>query len=204
MRTIRWQFVAEPFYRPPLHLNPGSPLIEWFGAGKCSHVDTILPADLGSIGPECWLYGARSDKLSARACQKLIPVTDLLLGHSQLKAQANTYGIPAGVEARPPGYAVFNYVCIATIPVTDEQWHLFWRAEREKLGKPYDTTAIWGFAAGRDWRGADSWFCSEKQMDSAERAGIVRPLPGPISKVPPPAAMSIIGQAPGVTFEVLA
>ena len=175
-RVIRWQFVAEPFYRPPLHLNPGSPLIEWFGAGKCSHVDTILSDDSPvRLGPPGWLYGARADRVGGR--------------HS-------------GVWSRPPDYAVFTYRCVATIPVTDEQADLFWRAEVEKFGMPYDTTAIWGFAAGRNWRDTDSWFCSEKQIDSALRAGIVRPLPGPISKVPPPAAMSIISQVAGVTFEV--
>ena len=79
---------------------------------------------------------------------------------------------------------------------------MWWEAEQEKFGKPYDNTAIWGFAFGRNWREKDSWFCSEKQIDGAQHAKIIRPLPAPINKVPPPAAMSIISQAPGVTFEV--
>lgn len=174
MPLIRWQFVAEPFYRAPFHLRFGSPVIRWFGAGDVSHVDTIIPDEGVTWAPPGYLYGARADYVGGR--------------------------IP-GVWMRLPGYAVFSRRIVVTIPATDEQYVRFWAAEREKYGLPYDKTAIWGFALGRDWRATDSWFCSEKQADSAEQGGIIRPLPGLISKVTPPALLSIISQAPGVTVE---
>lgn len=175
MPLIRWQFVAEPFYRAPLHVNVASPVIRWFGAGDVSHVDTIIPGDF----PLRWaqpgeLYGARASADGARK---------------------------AGVFPRRPDYAVFSRRIVVSIPALDEQCALWWQAEREKYAAPYDSTAIWGFALGRDWRAPDSWFCSEKQADSAIRAGIMRPLPSPISKVTPPTLLSVVSQVPGVVVE---
>jgi len=171
VKTIQWQFVAEPWYR-----DPGSAAIRWFSAGPASHVDSITPTGLNWALPGM-LYGARADRVG---------------------------GQPPGVWVRPPGYTRLSWRCVATIPVTDDQWFEFWSAERAKFGLPYDKTAIWGFAAGRNWRETNSWFCSEKQIDSAEKAKIVQPLPGLVSKVTPAGAINIVSQVEGTTFEVFA
>lgn len=53
------------------------------------------------------------------------------------------------------------------------QSRAFYRFLRAQVGKPYDHSAIWGFASGRDWREDDSWICSELQAAALEHAGIV-------------------------------
>jgi len=129
-----------------------------------SHIDSIVPAGLDwrtvasdddnqlLYPTEGWLYGARMDTL---------PV----------------YGIPRGVQLRPPGYTTFHRCGILTIPVTDRQWMDFWGAQRAKLGRPYDWRAILAFLnGGRNWHEPDSWICSEAVEDSLETAKILSPF----------------------------
>jgi hypothetical protein len=85
--------------------------------------------------------------------------------------------IDGGVQARPAGYdktkmtrelivelSFGNFVDIVgsgrqdAIDRMEDAFYTFLRAQ---LGKPYDVSAIAGLALDRDWRLADSWFCSE-------------------------------------------
>lgn len=74
---------------------------------------------------------------------------------------------------------------VLTLAVTSEKEAAFTAFLKEQLGKPYDHTAIWGFAAGRDWRQDDSWFCSELQTAALEIAGILPVVCTPTNKVTP-------------------
>jgi hypothetical protein len=199
MPEIRLQFVAAR--------DIGSSLIRWFSAGPFSHVDAIVdeaalrllePGTGGAMpaGAVClvrpgWLFGSRSDRVG---------------------------GQPPGVQIRPPGYATFSRRVVATIPATEAQLAGFWRFQRAQLGKPYDSTAIWGFAAGRDWRETDSWYCSEDQARALEPpetgswldpnkdgAGIFpEPLYLAANKVTPVALALAISATPAASFTELA
>ena len=129
----------------------GSAVIAGYKDGW-SHVDTVVPAGI-SWATEGWLYGARSDKLA---------------------------GVPTGVWLRPPGYTTFRRCGILTVPITDQQFDAFWKAEHAKIGLPYDWRAIVAFALpwgmiGK-WNEPDSWICSAKCEDSCEQAGIMSPF----------------------------
>jgi hypothetical protein len=68
-----------------------------------------------------------------------------------------------GVQARPHGYdgtelTREDFVSIPATPEMTDTFHTFLRAQ---IGKPYDTVAIAGIVAQRDWRKDDAWFCSE-------------------------------------------
>ena len=82
-------------------------------------------------------------------------------------------GVPTGVQIRPPGYETVALQMVMEIPCTTLQEAAFYRFLRAQLGKPYDTSAIWGFAFGRDWHNPDQWYCSELQTAALEAAGIL-------------------------------
>jgi hypothetical protein len=150
--------------------------------GGFSHVDSIVPAGL-DWAPEGWLYGARSDKLSAVKCLSCASEADLAVTDGwehtpdNIIALVQRLGVPAGVQLRPPGYTTFHRCVILTVPVVDQQFADFWAAQHEKLGRPYDWRSIVAFAAPfgltRDWHEADSWICSEAVEDSLEKAKIL-------------------------------
>jgi hypothetical protein len=50
----------------------------------------------------------------------------------------------------------------------EDAFHDFLRAQ---VGKPYDTEAVLGLGVGRNWRTADSWFCSELIAAALEACG---------------------------------
>ncbi len=90
-----------------------------------------------------------------------------------------------GVQIREPNYQKWAKKVVFTLPVTPEKdaaWLSFLMAQ---IGKPYDKTAIWGFAAGRDWREPDSWFCSELAAAALEQAGACPVLYTPANKITP-------------------
>lgn len=134
-----------------------SELITYFSHGAgYSHVDTIMPAGLDWCPPG-WLLGARSD----------------------VRAH-----IPAGVFPRPPDYAPFARILKVTIPAADTT--PYYEFLHQQLGKPYDKRAILGFAAGRNWRNPDGWFCSELKTNALEVQGFFPyPLSTPENKVDP-------------------
>lgn len=119
-----------------------SELIVYFSHGAgYSHVDTIMPAGVDWCPPG-WLLGARSD------------------------VRAN---IPAGVFPRPPDYAPFSRMQRVAIPTLDPTF--YYAFLYQQVGKPYDKRAIFGFAAGRNWRNPDGWFCSELVTNALEVQG---------------------------------
>lgn len=105
-------------------------------------------------------------------------------------------GQPAGVEVRPADYATFSLVTFFEIDTTPKQEKTFYKFLNAQLGKPYDTTAIWGFVTGRDWREPDSWICSELQAAALEAAGIVKPLVVPTNKISPD-SLALVASAVG-------
>jgi hypothetical protein len=78
-----------------------------------------------------------------------------------------TFGamLKGGVKPRSIHDKIYKHVSryeIWHIPCTSEQYELYWEFMHEQDGKPYDWRAIVSFALGeRDWKEADSWFCSE-------------------------------------------
>lgn len=82
----------------------------------------------------------------------------------------------SGFHIRPCDYALFVRRTIFEIPATKEQEDKFWRFLTDQIGKPYDWTAIWGFAFDRDWRQDDAWICSEAICAALEHSGILPQL----------------------------
>lgn len=111
------------------------------------------------VMPDGSLLGARSDKI---------------------------LGIPAGVYIRPNTYANFSAAKRITIECADEEKSKFYEFANDQIGKPYDETAILAFAANRDWRNPDSWFCSEMGAAALEASGILlHPLATTVNKITP-------------------
>ena len=91
-----------------------------------------------------------------------------------------------GVAIRPPNYEKFNRKLVVTLPCPAPISDAFYAFLDAQLGKPYDNSAIAGFAVGRDWRAPDSWFCSELDASALELAGFFAgPLSTPANKVAP-------------------
>ena len=113
---------------------------------------------------------------------------DAVLPDGQLLgARANFIkNIPAGVQIRPPGYMAFARSRKLEFPFTLDASARFYDFLKQQVGKPYDTRAIVGFAAGRNWRDADAWFCSELIAAALEACGFFPyPLASPINKIDP-------------------
>jgi hypothetical protein len=104
-----------------------------------------------------------------------------------LGSQGHAIGaVPAGVQIRPANYETFAARQVVTLTATPEQEAAFWAFVKAQIGKPYDTTAIAGFVAGRNWREDDSWMCSELQSAALEAAGFfAHPLCAPTNRITP-------------------
>lgn len=105
---------------------------------------------------------------------------------------------PPGVEIRPPAYEKWKERVVMSLEVEPSRAKKFGEFLNAQLGKPYDKTAIWGFAAGRDWREDDSWFCSELQPAALEYSNILPALYAPVNKITP-AGFAIILSAVGAS-----
>ena len=125
------------------------------------------------VMPGGYLLGARSDRIGHR---------------------------PAGVQLRPPAYEKWKERVVMSLEVKPSQAKALTDFLNEQLGKPYDKTAIWGFAAGRDWREDDSWFCSELQTAALEAAKITPTLYAPVAKITP-AGLAIVLSAIGASVD---
>src|SRR5271170_1819481 len=107
-------------------------------------------------------------------------VDAILKDGTLLGARSDQIGsIPPGVQIREPFYEPWKERCVMSIPATAQKQTAFTEFLYDQLGKPYDSTAIWGFASGRDWRADDSWFCSELMTAALEAAGICPALYSP-------------------------
>ena len=142
--------------------GPFSQAIAWY-SGPFSHVDIV--------GDDGWLTGARSD---------------------WIKPLGDGNPIPPGVQCRPPFYEKWKQRVVMTLPVEQPCYDAFWAFVRAQLHLPYDKTAIWGFAAGRDWREPDSWFCSELGAAALEASGACPVLYAPTNKITPSALATIL------------
>lgn len=76
-----------------------------------------------------------------------------------------------GVRIRAPNYCAFRRIQSVVLSATLAQEETFVQFLRAQVGKPYDATAIAAFAAARDWREPDSWFCSELVAAALETCG---------------------------------
>ncbi len=95
------------------------------------------------------------------------------------------HGVPPGFQVRPAFYEKWNERELYSLATTEEEETRFWKFLQAQIGKPYDKTAIWGFAAGRNWRADDSWFCSEVQTAAIEASGKLPVLAVPDNKIMP-------------------
>jgi len=116
---------------------------------------------------------------------------DAVLDGTLYGARSDNVGGGKGVRARPYPYEKSEAVMVLELPVAPQlyqAWRSFLIAQN---GKPYDSTAIWGFGLDRDWRDPDSWFCSELQMAALEAAGICHDVIVPAYKVTPVALSAV-------------
>lgn len=109
-------------------------------------------------------------------------------------------GAPPGVQIRDPFYEHWAKRVVMSIPSRAEQEFQFRNFLLQQIGKPYDKTAILGFATGRDWRAEDSWFCSELAAAALEEGGIFHDLYSPVNKITP-AALALAFSAAGAVVE---
>lgn len=125
------------------------------------------------VYPDGTLVGARNDT------------------HRDWKGQWNT-----GVQRRPPDYADFNVRERIVVSVTADEEAAIYDFVNLQIGKPYDTLAIEGFVAGRDWRDPRAWFCSELVAAAFEHGALLTVLT-PESKVTPNDAYILLGAIGG-------
>lgn len=118
--------------------------------------------------PDGTLLGARSDKIG---------------------------GKPPGVQIRPPNYDTWLRRTVVAKEVSAVTLDRCMGLAYSQIGKPYDKTAIWGFAAGRDWRADDSWFCSELVTWIFETAEVFPSLIIPANKIFPGESLAICNAA---------
>lgn len=119
--------------------------------------------------------------------------TDAVLSNGELLgARSDRVGHrPPGVEIRVPNYEHWKKQQVVSLDVDCFKTKRFYDFLREQIGKPYDSTAIWGFALDRDWRSTGSWFCSELISAALEESGVVPKLCAPANKIVPGALMLI-------------
>jgi hypothetical protein len=92
---------------------------------------------------------------------------------------------PPGVQIRRPDYARFTRKVVMDVPCGAAQEAAFYEFLYNQVGKPYDTTAIWGFLVDRNWRERDSWICSELVAAAGEDARILPRLYLAANKITP-------------------
>jgi hypothetical protein len=149
MSTIKLQYV--------LGNGLSSKAIAWFGGGKFSHVDIVLPGGFGYV--EGFLLGARSDKIR---------------------------GISPGVQVRPAFYENWARRLVIEVPCSSDAFVSFHKYALDQRMKPYDKIAILGFLFGRDWRDDSAWFCDEMVLCCGIQASIIPELKViPANQIPP-------------------
>lgn len=87
--------------------------------------------------------------------------------------------IDGGVQIRAAGYdkiTTTRELIVEITAVTPDAEVAFYAFCHQQVGKPYDVTAIVGFALNRDWRQSDSWFCSELMAAALETCGYLPKL----------------------------
>lgn len=151
------------------------------------------------------------NKLASRAIawfsQGHFSHVDAVWGYGALLGARNdiTGGAKAsGVQLRDARYVADALRIVRIhVPCTDEQrdkWADFLEAQ---VGKPYDRTAIWAFAIGRNWHDPSAWFCSELQYAAKREAGIIGPGILRRNKITPVMEAEISSLLPGAAVEVI-
>ena len=81
--------------------------------------------------------------------------------------------IDGGVMLRPLDYEKPSAELFLEVDVPDAAWPRIMGFAKAQIGKPYDTSGIFGFIAPgqRDWKEPDSWFCSELVAASFDEGG---------------------------------
>ena len=121
-----------------------------------------------------------------------------------LGARSDQIGnVAPGVQIRPPNYETWKRRVVMKLTVEPAKERKFLDFLHNQIGKPYDKTAILGFVAGRDWRAADSWFCSELQAAALEVATVSPLLYSPTNKITP-AALALVMSARDACVESFA
>ena len=87
-----------------------------------------------------------------------------------------------------------------TVPVTEDQKHLFLESALSQVGKPYDKWDIAGFVFGRDWRDPQAWICSELEVWCLERARIIPPVFLAVNRMDPGMAAMRTTAIPGASW----
>jgi hypothetical protein len=92
-----------------------------------------------------------------------------------------------GVMARAADYdkGIATRQLIVSLDAAHDEEDKFNAFLRSQVGKSYDLTALAGFALGRDWHKADSWFCSELIAAALEESGYIPHLASINSHISP-------------------
>lgn len=142
-------------------------------------------------------HGLSSQAIAWFSAGRFSHVDAILPDGSLLGSRSDTIkGIKPGVRVRPPDYEPWLarvQLALPSTPTETQRWIDFLHSQ---IGKPYDKSAIWGFAAGRDWREPDSWFCSEIQARALEVSCRSPPLYSPANKITP-SALALVMSALG-------
>ena len=108
-------------------------------------------------------------------------------------------GVPAGVWPRPQAYEKWRKTLVLELYATPAQYELWHHFIELQIAKPYDSSAIWGFAFERNWRNCDAWYCSELQAAALEAAGLCPKLVTPANKITPVTLATVVSALGGVT-----
>lgn len=108
-----------------------------------------------------------------------------LLGARNDSMESLGVQIPAGVRIRPRSYLDGIEKLQVWIPAPRPVSEKFYQFALAQVGKEYDSTAIAGFVAGRDWSQADAWFCSELVAAALMESGYIHKLAAPANKIAP-------------------
>lgn len=127
-------------------------------------------------------------KLIAWACRSPFSHVDYVMEDGNLLGASDSPNAPfiegnaSGVAIRPPNYQPFAIRRIAHIYVPTRVEARFAELMRAQLGEPFDNKAMHAVFkpdanAGRDWRDASMWFCSEMKAWGLEESGAFDVLP---------------------------
>lgn len=160
MSTVELRFVTETTdtfagIKIPDLISMGIRDITW---SPYSHVEFVLDSDWAGA---LYTFLLPPEKKNTYSYLNGYPVASMTLGarHSD------------GVKIRKSNYEKFSIDDRFLVEVTPEQKDALIEFAFAQVGKPYDTTAILGILAHRDWREPDSWFCSELVTAAFEAAG---------------------------------
>ena len=137
-------------------------------------------------------YGWTSQAIAWFSAGVFSHVDAVLPSGKLLGARADKADGISGVAIREPFYEKWKARIVMSLVVKPEVEAEFYSFLDAQLGKPYDKTAILGFATGRDWRTDDSWFCSELGTAALEQSNACPVLYTPRNKVTPAALATVM------------